>query len=200
MFTPKRKALGSNPDGCAIEKSLIYLDKSGLFLYFVINLFLDLFSFFGVFGTDSGTNAFYFAQFSMYCLIFCPSVLHTKCHRYMVLKVSFASSILSMHKPPFSPFFQPETRRFSSYYSLFRKLLSGRPWAYIPMGAPDKMPRSEHDRGIFICSKKQSRLCLEAGLFGSVMSFPYYFIIFSGRCILLKLQKTGGPKPPVLLD
>jgi len=31
LFTPKRKALGSNPDGCAIKKALIDWINQGFF-------------------------------------------------------------------------------------------------------------------------------------------------------------------------
>ena len=32
LFTPKRKALGSNPDGCAIKKPLIWKTNRGFFI------------------------------------------------------------------------------------------------------------------------------------------------------------------------
>ena len=96
LTPPKRKALGSNPDGCAIEKALIYLDKSGLFLYLFLNLFWAFPCFSGASSPDLSHRRSKQAAFSVFrrspCLqVFCikeQSTIQGSCSVPLLLRSS----------------------------------------------------------------------------------------------------------------
>jgi len=74
LLTPKRKALGSNPDGCAIKKSLDFIKKIRVFSLFVYKQFLGLSAYLRAFVTRLVTLAtekrpifLYIASFFSHC-------------------------------------------------------------------------------------------------------------------------------------